>query len=334
LAGALWMLPSAALADPPTNDAYLESAVVVPSETTGELPRTLSTFVDTTDATTQTDLFNPDPGGATTSGGGAEITSCFGVSYGKTVWYDLRPTIPGQVEITTAGSFRTAIGLYQYSSQTFLLTQEIDCQTSGTFTNDLPEQAELLAHHRYAIQIGGVQTPAGVGGGQLDVKVTFFPDHDGDTTLDLSDHCPTLKGVAAFAGCPPTIVPEGHYTFTSAGPSGTTLSSFFVNNIPGGTRVQVRCKCGINMTQTAGAKASSVTFKHMAGKHIPNGDKLEVWASKKATGTKNYRYGAIGGYLSYTDKNGKLIPSKLMCLMPGSLKPQAQCPAGGKKKKP
>ena len=333
LVGAVSISPSAALADPPSNDAYLTSAVIAPSETTGERPQTLSTFVDTADATTQADLFNPDPGGMVTSGGGAEPTSCFGVSYGKTVWYDLRPNIPGGVEITTAGGFRTAIALYQYSPQTFLLTQEIDCQTTGTFTNDLPEPTELRAHHRYTIQIGGVQTAAGIGGGQLDVKVTFFPDHDGDMTLDLQDHCPTLKGVGAFAGCPPTIVPIPHYTYSTATSSGTTLSSFLVSNIPGGAKVQLRCRpCGINMSQTAGARASSVTFKHMAGKHIPAGDKLEIWATKKASGTKDYRYGAIGGYLTYTARNGKLVASKLMCLMPGSLTPRPQCPAGGFKK--
>ena len=332
LAGAAWVAPAAATADPPVNDAYLNSALVVASQTTGERPATLNTFVDTTEATTQADLFNPDPEGTVTSGGGAEPTACRGVSYGKTVWYDLTPKIPGGVEITTAGSFRTAIALFQYSPQTFLLTREIDCQTTGTFTNDLAEPTELQAHRDYTLQIGGVQTAAGIGGGQLDVKVSFFPDHDGDDTLDLNDHCPTLKGVPAFAGCPPTIVPTPHYGFNDTG-TGTTLSAFTVTNLPGGAKVQVRCpRCGINVTETAGPRAGAVSFKRLVGRTIPSGDTLEIWATHKASGTKNFRYGAIGGFLSYTSRDGKLIASKLMCLMPGSLKPQAQCPAGGKKK--
>jgi hypothetical protein len=332
LSGAALIAPSVALADPPSNDAYLNSDIIVQSQTTGMKPQTLNTFVDTTDATTQADLFNPDPGGPVTSGGGAEPTSCLGVPYGKTVWYDLRPNIPGDVEITTAAGFRTAIALYQYDPNTSLLASKIDCQTTGTFTNDLAEATELQAHRFYTIQIGGVQTAAGIGGGQLDLKVTFFPDHDGDGTLDLVDQCEALKGVDRFAGCPPTIVPTPHYGFADTG-SGTTLSSFTVANIPGGAKVQVRCRrCGINTTQTAGAKASSVTFKHLVGKTIPSGDKLEIWVTKKASGTKNYRYGAIGGYLAYTARNGKLNASKLMCLMPGSLTPRTQCPPGGKKK--
>ena len=52
-----------------------------------------------------------------------------------------------------------------------------------------------------------MQTASGIGGGPLDFKVTFFPDHDGDGVLDGNDDCLTLKGVQRFGGCPPEIVP-------------------------------------------------------------------------------------------------------------------------------
>src|ERR1700733_4191103 len=69
LAGAALSAPSGATADPPSNDAYLLSTVIAQSETTGSQPAIFENAVDTTDATTQTDLFNPDPFGTVTTGG-------------------------------------------------------------------------------------------------------------------------------------------------------------------------------------------------------------------------------------------------------------------------
>ena len=61
------------------------------------------------------------------------------------------------------------------------------------------------------------------------------------------------------------------------------------------------------------------------------GDKLEIWVTKRATGTGNYRYGAFGSYISYTFNSGTLGDRVLRCLMPGSLTPRQTCPPGGRR---
>lgn len=333
VSGAL-LAPSVAAAVPPDNDNYLASTIVVQSQTTGSQPSPFETTVDTTDATTQTDLFNPDPFGTITTGGGAEPTDCFGVQYGKTVWYDLRPVIPGDVEMTTASGFATVIALWQYDPQTDLLVKpEIDCQGSTSLTNDLPEPTELQAHRQYTIQVGGVQTASGIGGGPIDFKVTFFPDHDGDGVLDLQDDCPTLKGVQRYGGCPPSIIPVPRYSYGTESGGVTTLSQFRLDRIPGGAHVVARCrKCAFTVSATAGPRASSLTLTGLVGRAIAPGDKLEIWVTKKASGTGDYKYGAIGAYISYVAQGGSLVDRVLRCLMPGSMTPQTVCPAGRKAK--
>jgi hypothetical protein len=325
------LAPSAAVAQPPGNDAYLLSTIIGQSKTTATRPAPFQTTVDTTEATTQADLFDPDPLGTATSGGGAEPTSCFGVQYGKTVWYDLQPSIPGAVEMTTASGFPTVIALWQYDPQTDLLIKpEVDCQASSSLTNDLAEPTELQAHRRYTVQIGGAQTASGIGGGPIDLTVTFFPDHDGDGVLDGNDDCPTLKGVQRFGGCPPEIVPIPHYSY---GPGSIAkLSQFSLDRIPGGSRVLARCGgCGRTVRATAKPNASSITLGGLAGRAIGPGNKLEIWVTKAPSGTGQFKYGAIGAYIAYTIKSGVLTNRIVRCLMPGSMTPQTVCPAGRKK---
>jgi hypothetical protein len=58
---------------------------------------------------------------------------------------------------------------------------------------------------------------------------------------------------------------------------------------------------------------------------------VQLWATKRPSGTGTYRHGAIGTYLRYTTRvEGLGVPVK-RCLMPGSLTPQRQCPAGGRR---
>src|SRR4051812_43029217 len=79
--------PAVAAAAPPDNDNYLASTAVVLDSTT------FSATADTTEATTQPDLFNPNRDGQPLGGGDPEPTTCNGVSFGKTVWYDLAPPV-------------------------------------------------------------------------------------------------------------------------------------------------------------------------------------------------------------------------------------------------
>src|SRR5262245_2161723 len=81
---AAFVLPSVAAAAPPPNDNYPASLPVA------NQPE-LAVTGDTTEATTQTDLFNPNRDGQPLGGAGPEPLNCKGTGFGKTVWYDLAP---------------------------------------------------------------------------------------------------------------------------------------------------------------------------------------------------------------------------------------------------
>src|SRR3954471_16719954 len=97
-------LPRTGSAAPPPNDNYLASTTIASSPFTN--------VVDTTEATTQADLFNPSKEGQPLGGAGPESTSCNGTPIGKTVWYDLQPQSGGGVEIKTAG-YDAAVAIYE-----------------------------------------------------------------------------------------------------------------------------------------------------------------------------------------------------------------------------
>ncbi|MGZ4280349.1 MAG: hypothetical protein ACXVVU_27240, partial [Solirubrobacteraceae bacterium] len=93
------VVPAVALAVVPSNDDYLKSTPINRADT--RVPREeVKTNVDTTEATTQADLFAPE---VASGGGGPENTACSGRAFGKTVWYDLHPDVDGALEIQTGG---------------------------------------------------------------------------------------------------------------------------------------------------------------------------------------------------------------------------------------
>jgi len=63
---------------------------------------------------------------------------------------------------------------------------------------------------------------------------------------------------------------------------------------------------------------------------LPFGSTVEVWVTKGPSGHGIYRYGAIGDYRKYKVQTAGLNLLQRRCLMPGSLTPQTQCPAGGR----
>lgn len=328
---------AAATAPPPPNDNYLLSTVIPQSETTGVKHTTYRNVIpDTSGATTQSQLFNPDQSGLPFGGGGPEPVTCNGTTYGETVWYDVRPRVPGGVEIQASG-YTTAIAFFQYNVNNSMLIRSSDlCQTSGSSTlNDFAVPEELQAHKRYTFQVGGLATgPGEFDSGRLSLQVTFFPDHDGDGVLDEQpDHCPFLPGVLRFGGCPPTINPIPRFDFIP-GSTGTRLSFLRVDQIPGGSRVEARCRvCGVGQVRHASLHGNSVLMTGFAGTHFPLGSKLEIWVTKSATGKvgDQFRFGAIGSYISYTVGTGGLGHRVIRCLMPGSMTPRRQCPPGGRR---
>lgn len=323
---------SNAAAMPPPNDNYLASTVIGQVESTSSRLARFKDAQDTTEATTQTDLFNPDKFGQPLGGAGPEPTACSGTSYGKTVWYDLHPRIPGGVKIIVSG-LTTAIAVYEYDPQTALIVRRVQCQVStDTLSNPLGSDTvnyflllnEVRPGKAYTIQVGGLQRGSVFDSGQLEFDLTFYPDHDGDGVYDLSDACPTLPGTGKD-GCPPTINAAPRYSFTNV-QSGIRLGLLRVDAIPGGARVEVRCRsCGLRQVTYAGPHASSVTMTGFIGRTLPLGAKLEFWVTKGRTRSGSYKYGAIGSYISYTVGFGGIGSRVIRCLLPGSRLPRSNC---------
>src|SRR5687768_2574788 len=121
LAAALLAFPATAAAAPPPNDNYLASTTI-----TGQEYRD---SIDTTDATTQPDMFNPNRDGLPFGGGDPEPTSCApGSSYGKTAWWDFKPPSAGGVEIRANGGFDVVVAVYTWSEETSRITRRLRCQ--------------------------------------------------------------------------------------------------------------------------------------------------------------------------------------------------------------
>ena len=331
LAACLYCSPLSTAA-PPANDNYLASTIIPQVQTTSSQLARFKDVQDTTLASTQPDLFNPDKFGRLLGGAGPEPTTCHGTSYGKTVWYDLHPQIPGGLQIVASG-FPTAVTLYQYDPQTAMIARRVQCQVStdtsnntlGNSTiNDLLLLSELRPRRAYTIQVGGVQSGSLVDAGQLNFSLTFYPDRDADGVYDLSDACPTLPGTGKD-GCPPQITLTPRYEYIALG-SGLVLKHLLVQPIPGGARVEVRCRrCGLHQVATAGPHANSVSITGFVGRTFPAGAKLEIWVTKGRTRTGIYKYGAIGSYISYTVGSGAFGSRVTRCLLPGSRTPRTRC---------
>jgi hypothetical protein len=231
-----------------------------------------------------------------------------------------------------ASGYPSAIAIYQYNARTAMLDRKsVLCQTTASTTNTFPVLGDLQAGKAYTVQVGGLQNGAAFFAGPLQITFNLFPDHDGDSQVDGVDNCPFLKGVMRFDGCPPTIDATPGFSYRNAG-SGVRLTSLVVTSVPGGARVEARCRqCGVREVEIAGRRASSVALNRFVGVTMPTGAHLEIWVTKSAVTGKVgqssiYRFGAIGRYANYTVKNSALGSRVLRCLLPGSLKPRRSCP--------
>jgi hypothetical protein len=335
-AAALCLAPVPAFAQSaPPNDNYLSSTIIPQAANTTFHPVTYTDTEDTTNATVQADLFNPDQSGLPFAGGGPEPLTCNGTSYGRTIWYDTHPKIPEGVQLQATG-FPNVIAVYQWSKTTSMIIRRLGCQVqNSTAPNTFVLPSELQKNDAYTVQIGGIDTTPGdsstAAGGTLNVNATFVPDHDGDGIYDPQDACPTLAGVPQFGGCPPTLSPVLSYSYRTSSAAGLLISKFEADSIPAGAKVQVSCSCAIKQTQTAGPHASSVTLTAFIGATLPLGATVDIWTTKSATHHGLYKYGAIGAYRQFAVSSSGLGTQIRRCLMPGSTTPRAQCPPGGRK---
>ena len=291
-----------ALAEPPANDAYAKAiALNAPGS---EMPRdTVTTAAtDTTDATVQSDLFNPPA-----AGGPPEPTTCAPATepFGRTIWYSFFPEADGKVTIQAIG-FDTTVGLVTFASAANPLPQGYSC------ANKRDDSIETLTANveggsSYNVQIGGTGGIAGV----VQVSFTYLPDRDSDGVTDDNDRCPTRAGTVN--GCPPAITTRVPYTFGGR-PGGVKLTTVRVQGAPSGSRIAVRCSPGCGRIRLA-YRSPITPIAALAGRFMRNGTKIEVRVTKD---------GYIGDYARLTVAN-KDITVLHRCMQPGSTVPRVRC---------
>ena len=311
IAAAVLALPATAAAAPPPNDNYLASTSIASTS------KVFRDEVDTTEATTQPDLFNPSREGLPLGGGDPEPTSCpSGTSFGKTVWWDFKPPSPGGVQIRANGGFDVVVAVYQWSERTSRITRTVRCQNDEAGSEDvlLPT---VSAGTNYTIQVGG----ANGAGGPLSFLFDYFPDTDGDGILDdAPDKCRTQPGIERFGGCPPELRSAPRITYTVSGTS-LRITGLFVDDLPKGARVEASCRrCGRKVTRRASRKGT-LRISGFVGRMVPAGDRIEVRITLAKTGKGTYRHGAIGKDYRWPVEPGKLGRRQTRCLQPGSRKP-------------
>jgi len=306
----------AALAAAPDNDNYLGS------QTINLAQQPFERTVDTTEATTQTDLFDPNRDGLPFGGSGPEPVSCpVAPSYGKTVWYDFAPPTPGGVRIATSG-FDNVIAVYEWNLRTSQLGRLVACQnaTAGT-TEELQLQPQIHGGRNYTVQIGGV----GGASGALSFSFEYFQDTDGDGRFDEDpDKCLRLPGIAAFGGCPPVVRGSPRLTVTGTG-AGVRVAKLTVDRADKGSRIEVSCRrCGKTVRARA-PRGGSVRIRPLEGRTVPAGDRLEVRITHPRSGSGRFRFGAIGKIVRWPITSTALGQSKVTCTRPGSKK-RIRCP--------
>jgi hypothetical protein len=308
IAAALLALPATAAAAPPPNDNYLASTTINSAE--------YRDSIDTTDATTQRDMFNPNRDGLPFGGGDPEPTSCApGSSYGKTAWWDFKPPSDGRVQIRAEGGFDVVVAVYTWSERTSRITRRVRCQ------NDVagPESVvvpRVTARTNYTIQVGG----ANDAGGPLGLLLDYFPDTDGDRVLDRTDRCRTQPGLARLRGCPPRLRSSPRISYTAVGTS-LRISALSIGKVPKGARAEVRCdRCGRKATRRA-TRTGTLRMSGFTGRVVPAGDRIELRITLGRTGRGRYRYGAVGRYYRWPVEPGRLGRKRARCLEPGTRKP-------------
>jgi hypothetical protein len=209
-------LPTAASAqtpvDPPQGDNYLCPVALSDFDSPGRFPSQEIGFIgDTTSYTVQTDLFNPggcagEPG----SGGPREPTGCGNSSYGNTIWSVFYSDRWGVMNISTAGTFDSVIGVIPFDSPQ-RPSPDINNGACYDRLRGFSEDATgLVAPHQwYAVQVGGTGTPQG---SRVQVKFNLDPP-------------PAVEGQA--------------FLFWKTGP--LRVTDMHVKNVPAGETLTLSC---------------------------------------------------------------------------------------------
>jgi hypothetical protein len=306
LTAAVLALPATAGAAPPPNDNYLASTPISSEDYRDR--------VDTTEATTQPDMFDPNRDGLPFGGGDPEPTSCGGATaFGKTAWWDFKAPSDGGVELKANGGFDVVVAVYTWRERTSRITRTVRCQNDEAGSEDLVIP-RVSAGTNYTIQVGG----ANGAGGPLNLEFTYFPDTDGDGILDdAPDKCRRQAGIPRFGGCPPELRSTPRVLYQSVG-SGLRITGLEIDDVPKGARAVVRCGRTVKRRAT---RKGTLKVAGCAGRMIDGGSSIQVRVTLGRTGKGRYRHGAVGKYYSWPVSAGRLGKRQTSCLQPGSRKP-------------
>jgi hypothetical protein len=293
---ALLALPAVASAQAPVNDNYLNSAPINTPGSRLERKATLRSAVDTTNATVQGDVFSPP-----NSGGPAELTTCAGTSYGKTVWYDFYPDVNGVVQLRASGydTVLTAVPFNRTTAQ-----PNFDRALCANASNSTTEAyfVEVKGGASYSVQIGGVNGA----GGALEFLFDFLADTDGDGVLDTVDRCDRLDGPEGNNGCPRrqrvNVTLRARPTATGIDIDVLTVSA------RRGSRVVVSCSRGCRRQVKRAGRTGTMIFPALGGVDLSAGARLEIRVTKP---------GYFGEFVRYTVLRGNFRKIE-RCMNPGS----------------
>ena len=299
---ALLALPATAYAQaPPVNDNYLDSLRLNDPGTRLERRDTLRDTRDTTNATVQGDVFSPPQ-----SGGPAELTTCQGVSYGHTVWYDFYPDVNGLARLRASG-YDTVLAVVPFNRRTAQpkFGGALCANTSNSTTEEFLVQVQR--GDSYSIQIGG----AGAAAGPLEFLFDFLADTDGDGVLDTVDKCDRLDGTAKNNGCPRRQ--NVNVTLRALPTSGGIEIDALTVTARRGSRVVVTCSSGCR--RQVKRAHSTVTFPGLRGVQLRAGARLEIRVTKAGFFGEFTRYSVLAGNFKKIER----------CMNPGSRRLHRRC---------
>ena len=275
----------------PVNDNYLSSLELNGPHTPLNHTATLKDVRNTGGATVQTNIFSPC-GLSRCPSGPAEVTSCQGVNYGATIWYDFYPQANGSVSIRTSG-FDNVISLYSFNSKTLVpdVANHV-CIHQGNFPSE-----QLVSHvvggDDYTIQIGGVVGPSGPAAtGQLEMLFDY-----------VLTKTPRLQATSTLTA--------------NASSTGISVLSLTVTSSHRGAHVAVTCgnACRGTSKNIPAHGSTTVQFPQLKGKALSVGTKIEIRVTAPKT---------IGAFIQYTVQKGN-FSKQTRCLEPGSTTPRTTC---------
>jgi hypothetical protein len=296
----LCAVPAVAQTPEAPNDHYLQSIRMNEPGERLERKDTLGFLFNTANATVQADVMNPP-----SSGGPAEPTTCAGASFGKTIWYDIYPDVPGVTRVRASG-FDTVISMMPFNRRTGV--PDVDSRLCFNESNSTTEEAlvEVRKGGSYTIQLGGVDGA----GGNLEFLFDFLADTDGDGALDGDDECRTLAGPAG-RDCPTRLNADATLRALPT-PTGLRVLSLSVR-APRRSRVAVSCSSGCR--REVKRARSTVNFSRIRGSNLNAGSKVVIRVTRRR---------AFGVYIVYRIQAGDFQTIE-RCLNPGSQKPRRRC---------